>query len=100
MDKCENRRLEYLWGTFSRAQRKKKSIFFEKRPGEIREKYWARRFGERNRSVDFERRTRKNVLALKCLYKSALCKNDSPHQGIAYQQCAESQHLGCQAVRR
>jgi len=32
--------------------------FFEKRPGEIREKYLARRFGARNRSVDFERRTR------------------------------------------
>ncbi len=29
MDKCENRRLEYLWGTFLRALRKKKSIFFE-----------------------------------------------------------------------
>ena len=29
MDKCENRRLEYLWGTFSRAQRKKKSIFLK-----------------------------------------------------------------------
>ena len=58
-----------------------KIVFFEKRPGEIREKYWARRFGERNRSVDFERRTRKNALALKCLYQSALCKNDSPRQG-------------------
>ena len=29
MDKCENRRLEYLWGAFLRALRKKKSIFFE-----------------------------------------------------------------------
>ena len=35
-----------------------KIVFFEKRPGEIREKYLARRFGARNRSVDFERRTR------------------------------------------
>ena len=32
--------------------------FFEKRPGEIREKYWARRFGERNWNANFERRTR------------------------------------------
>ena len=55
--------------------------FFEKRTGEIGEKYWARRFGERNRSADFERRTWKNVLALKCLCQSALCKNDSPLQG-------------------
>ena len=55
--------------------------FFEKRSGEIREKYWARRFGERNWNANFERRTWKNVLALKCLCQSALCKNDSPLQG-------------------
>ena len=31
--------------------------FFEKRSGEIREKYWARRFGERNWNANFERMT-------------------------------------------
>ena len=58
-----------------------KIVFFEKRSGEIREKYWARRFGDRNWSANFERRTWKNVLALKCLCQSALSKNDSPPQG-------------------
>ena len=70
-----------LVGRIFESAAEEKIDFFEKRPDEIREKYWARRFGERNWNANFERRTWKNALALKCLNYSALCKNDSPPQG-------------------
>ena len=46
-----------LVGRIFESAAEEKIDFFEKRPGEIREKYWARRFGERNRNANFDRRT-------------------------------------------
>ena len=55
--------------------------FFEKRPGEIREKF-GREDSVRGIGARISREGLEIcVLALKCLCQSALCKNDSPPQG-------------------
>ena len=54
MDKCENRRLEYLWGTFLRTLRKKKSIFLKMAVGEETLDL-VLSFGEKIRREELER---------------------------------------------
>ena len=95
MDKCENRRLEYLWGAFLRALRKKKSIFFENGnrrgdsgPGpEFGREDSARGIGARISREGPEKMPWHSSACVRARYAKTIPRG----RGIAYLQYAESQ---------
>ena len=90
MDKCENRRLEYLWGTFLRTLRKKKSIFLKngraRSERSIGREDSARGIGARISREGLGKMSWHSSVCVRVRYAKAIPRR----RGIAYPQHAES----------